>query len=77
MDNYIDNEVRDYIIPKDIKEALNNTRIIETSRKNIIQELDEKKDPQLPRETSTLIADFVMKKSSEPVSLTMINEPNF
>ncbi|OAJ35001.1 hypothetical protein [Piscirickettsia salmonis] len=59
---------------QDIEKAFNKININQTSKMSIIEILAQKKEPELPLDTSTLIADFIMKGSKEPVSVTENNE---
>ncbi|WP_416430727.1 hypothetical protein [Piscirickettsia salmonis] len=59
---------------QDIEKTFKKINIIKTSKKDIIQILDQKKDPSLPYDTSTLIADHVMKELEEPVTLSKKQE---
>ncbi|OAJ34996.1 hypothetical protein [Piscirickettsia salmonis] len=59
---------------QNLEKAFKKVNIITASKRDIIQILDQKKDPQLPPETSTIIADYVMEQYNEPVSLSKSNK---
>ncbi|WP_416430606.1 hypothetical protein [Piscirickettsia salmonis] len=69
MKKFIEDKYSEKVTFNQIEKSFKKINIIKTSKKDIIQILDQKRDPSLPYDTSTLIADHVMKELEEPVAL--------